>query len=182
MIKKERQRALGLLEFKPGDNVIIPGIGMGHDLSYIPRNIHVEGIDLSDVMLSGAALRMKNLHRDDVTLKVMDAESLEYPDNYFNKAIMILFLTVVFDPKKVLSEVVRVLKPGGEILVFDHFIKPGTVPSPVLKTIDAFMKVTFTSVARVFEEIIEGQGVSVGKEVPSKIPGFKMYLLRKEAG
>jgi len=179
LIRKERQRALNLLDLKPGDNLLIPGVGMGHDLPYIPSSVHVEGIDLSDVMLSAATLRVKGLHLDNVDLNVMDAEMLKYPDDSFDKAVLILFLSVAFNPRKVFSEVVRVLKPGGVILVYDHFIKAGSLPSPVLKAVDLVMKLTFTSVARVFEEIIEGQGVSVVREVLSRVPGFKIYLLRK---
>ncbi len=181
LIKKERQRALEMLEFQRGDNLLIPGIGMGHDLPFIPGDIHIEGIDLSDVMLSGATLKAKNLHRDNIALKVMDAESLEYADNHFDKAVLILFLTVVYDPKKVLAEVVRVLKPGGKILVLDHFVKSGVVPTSVLKALDNVMKFSFTSLSRVFEEIIEGQGVSVVSEITSKIPGFSIYILSKDS-
>lgn len=179
LIKKERKSALEMLEFQKGDNVLIPGIGMGHDLAFIPGDIHIEGIDLSDVMLSGATLKAKNLHRDNIALNVMDAETLEYPDNHFDKAVLILFLTVVYDPKKVFSEVVRVLKPGGKILVLDHFVKSGVVPASVLKVLDTVMKFSFTSLSRVFEEIIEGQGVSVVSKVSSKIPGFSIYVLSK---
>lgn len=180
LIKKERQRALELLEFTRGEKVLIPGVGMGHDLPYIPADVEVEGIDLSDVMLSGATLRAKNLNRGNVALKVMDAEALEYPDNYFDKAVLILFLTVVYDPKKVLSEVARVMKPGGKILVLDHFVRSGLVPAPVLSILENIMKLSFTSFSRVFEEIAEGQGLSVVSEFSSKIPGFSIYVLRKD--
>ncbi len=182
LIKKERQRALEAMSFQRGDAVLIPGVGMGNDLPFIANYAgHVVGLDISDVMLSGASLRAKNLRLNNVELKVMDAELLEYPDNYFDKAVLTLFLTVAFDPKKVFSEVVRVLKPGGEILIFDHFVKQGALPSPLLKALDTFMKVTFTSIARVFEEIIQGQRVSIIKKLSSKTPGFTIYVLRKDA-
>ncbi len=182
MIKKERQRALESVAFQRSDTVFIPGVGMGNDFPYIGNRVDkIVGIDVSDVMLSGAALRAKNLHLNNVDLKVMDAEELDFPDNHFDKAVLTLFLTVAYDPQKVFSEVVRVLKPGGEIVVFDHFVKPGTIPAPLLKTIDAFMKVTFTSIARVFEDIVRDQRVTVTKELRSKTPGFKIYVLRKDA-
>jgi len=181
LIKKDRQRAMDAMEFEQTDTVFIPGVGMGNDLPYLANRVgHITGIDVSDVMLSGASLRAKNLGVTNVDLKVMDAELLQYPDGHFDKAVLTLFLTVAFDPKKVFSEVVRVLKPGGEILVFDHFVKQGALPSPLLKTLDTFMKVTFTSIARVFEEIIEGQQVTIVKELSPKTPGFKIYVLKKD--
>jgi phosphatidylethanolamine/phosphatidyl-N-methylethanolamine N-methyltransferase len=179
LIRKERHRALNLLDFRPGDRLIIPGIGMGHDLPYIPSSVNVDGIDLSDVMLSAASLRVKGLRLDNVDLQVMDAESLRYPEGTFDKAVLILFLSVVFDPRRVFSEVARVLKPGGTILVFDHFIKAGAVPEGVLRAVDLLMKPIFTSVVRVFEEITKDQGVSVEREIMSRVPGFKIYLVRK---
>jgi ubiquinone/menaquinone biosynthesis C-methylase UbiE len=180
LIKRERKRALSLLDLKKGAKVLIPGVGMGHDLPYLPQNIHIEGVDISDVMLSAASLRAKKLGLQNVNLSLMDAERLEFDDNTFDAAILILFLTVVFNPRKALSEIVRTLKPGGEILVLDHFIQPVPSISPLIKAVDGILKYNFTSIARVFDDIIDGQGISISEKIPSRIPGFSIYMLCKD--
>jgi phosphatidylethanolamine/phosphatidyl-N-methylethanolamine N-methyltransferase len=115
-----------------------------------------------------------------VRLSVMDAENLKFPDESFDKAILSLFLTVVYDPQKAFSEVVRVLKPGGEILVYDHLLRKGEVPPAVAKSIDKVLSYNFTSITRVIDDIIEGQPVSNVKQMQGDPVGFvKGFLLSK---
>jgi ubiquinone/menaquinone biosynthesis C-methylase UbiE len=88
---------------------------------------------------------------------------------------------VVFDPKKAFSEAVRVVRPGGEILIFDHLLKRGEVPKAVTKPLDAILKYSFASVTRVFEDITEGSPVSLIKEMPGDPVGFvKGFLLHRD--
>ncbi len=180
-LKSSRKNAIETLSFKPGDKVLIPGIGSGHDLPFIPKDVTVEGVDISDVMVGIGKLKSKVAKREEnVTFKIMDAERLEFPDNHFDKAILSLFLTVVYDPKKSFSEIVRVLKPEGEILIFDHLLREGQVPPAIAKPIDAILSYGFASVTRVLDEIIEGHPVKVVKELPGDPIGFvKGFILTK---
>ncbi len=176
-----RKKAIEMLSFKSGDKVLIPGVGSGHDLPFLPEDVEVEGVDISDVMLGIGKLKQKIAKRENVKFKIMDAEKLEYPDNSFDKAILALFLTVVYDPKKAFAEVVRVVKPGGEILIYDHLIKKGQVPPAIAKPVDAVLSYSFASVTREYEDIVEGHPVSVMKEIQGDPVGFvKGFLLRKD--
>jgi phosphatidylethanolamine/phosphatidyl-N-methylethanolamine N-methyltransferase len=177
-----RKKAIQMMSFKPGDRVLIPGIGSGHDIPYIPRDVKIEGVDISDVMLAIGQVKLKATKREgDVNLSVMDAENLEFPDESFDKAILSLCLTVVYNPRKVFSEVVRVVKTGGEILIYDHLLRKGQVPPAIAKPIDSVMKYSFTSLTRVFEDIIDSHSVSVIKEMPGDPIGYmKAFLLRKD--
>jgi ubiquinone/menaquinone biosynthesis C-methylase UbiE len=181
-LKSYRRKAIAMMNFKPEDRVLIPGVGSGHDLPFLPADVTVEGVDISDVMLNIAEAKLRiGKHSENVHLREMDAENLEYPDNSFDKAILSLLLTVVFDPKKAFSEAVRVVRPGGEILIFDHLLKRGEVPKAVTKPIDAILSYSFASITRVFEDIVEGSPVSLIKEMPGDPVGFvKGFLLRKD--
>jgi ubiquinone/menaquinone biosynthesis C-methylase UbiE len=176
-----RKKAIGMLNFKSGDKVLIPGIGTGHDLPFIPDDVDVEGIDISDVMLGIGKVKLKtkgSAANRKINLVKMDAENLKYPDATFDKAVLSLFLTVVFDPKAAMAEIVRVVKPGGEILVYDHLLSKNAVTNAVSKSIDNVLSYGFTNPARVLEDCIEGLPLSIIKTLPGDPIGFmKGYLL-----
>ncbi|KJR42787.1 phosphatidylethanolamine N-methyltransferase [Candidatus Magnetoovum chiemensis] len=180
-IKPWRKKAIKMLNFNPGDKVIIPGVGSGHDLTMLPKDVETVGIDISDVMLGIGKIKAKAFGIDKhVTLKKMDAEKLQFDDNYFDKAILSLFLTVVFDPKKAFAELVRVVKPGGQILIYDHLLRKGEIPKVIAKPVDAVLSYSFASVTRVIDDIIEGQPVSIEEVQNGDLVGFvKAFLLVK---
>jgi ubiquinone/menaquinone biosynthesis C-methylase UbiE len=182
-IRSWRKKAIGMLNFKPGDKVIIPGVGSGHDLPFLPKDVTVVGIDITDAMLAIAKVKLSVYGiKDNVTLVKSDAEKLDYPDNTFDKAILSLFLTVVYDPKKAFAEVVRVVKPGGEILIYDHVLRQGTIPKIIAKPVDYLLRYNFASVTRIYEEIVEGLPIELVKVIPGDPVGFvKGFLLKKTA-
>jgi SAM-dependent methyltransferase len=181
-LKHWRKKAIGLMNFRPGDMVLIPGVGNGYDIPYVPKDASVVGIDISDVMLGLARAKLKlGTYGGSVKLRTMDAECLEFPDNTFDKAILGLFLTCVYDPRKAFSEAVRVVKPGGEILVYDHLVSVGPMQKRLLDAMEPVMKYNFCSVVRSFQDIVEGQGVDVIKIIPGDPFGFvKGFLMRKK--
>ena len=52
--KRPRRRAIQMLCLQPGEQLLIPGIGTGLDLLYLPADIHVTGVDFSPEMLEKA--------------------------------------------------------------------------------------------------------------------------------
>ncbi|MFZ5997002.1 MAG: class I SAM-dependent methyltransferase [Nitrospirota bacterium] len=179
-IGSERKRALNLIRFKEGEKLLIAGIGTGADLPYLPHNIEIEGIDASPSVLNKASLKAKMLGMEHVRLQVMDAERLGYPDEYFDKALLFLILSVVDNPRQAFSETLRVLRPGGELLVFDKFLQQGKRPG-ILRTGANFVVSRFgTDINRVFEEIVEGHPITMEESIPSLLNGFFMiYRCRK---
>jgi len=181
-IEAERKRALDLLKFTPGEKLLVIGIGTGADLHFLPSNIEIEGIDKGPEMLKKAMEKAERLKIDNVRLKIMDAESLDYPDNYFDKVTLFLILSVVGNPQKAFSEAVRVLKTGGEMVVFDKFLKYGQKPGIIRRGANIISSNFGTDINRIFEDIIKGESVTVEKKVPSILNGFFMiYLCRKKS-
>lgn len=178
-----RKKAIGMLDFKPGDKILIPGIGSGHDLPFLPKDVKIEGLDIADAMLGIARAKLRIYRLDkNANLRIMDAEKLDYSDNTFDKAILSLFLSVVYNPEKAFREVVRVVKPGGEILVYDHLLREGTIPKIVAKPVDALLKFSFASVTRIFEDVIKDQPVTLEKVISGDPIGFvKGFLLHKNS-
>lgn len=115
-IARPRTRLFMLADIRPGDRVLLVGVGTGLDLDYLPRGALVTGIDLSPAMLARARTR-----HPEATLLEMDAESLGFGAASFDVVILSYVLSVVADPHRVLAEAARVLVPEGEIWVLGKF-------------------------------------------------------------
>ena len=98
------------------------GVGTGLALPHYGSQLKVTGVDLSADMLKRARERVTKLKRQNIeALLEMDATQLEFPDGYFDVSVAMHVLTVVPDPARVMHELARVTKPGGTIIVVNHF-------------------------------------------------------------
>src|SRR4029077_4773780 len=82
----------------------------------------ITGIDISEPMIARARLRAASGRYPFVKgLAVMDAHELRYDDASFDCVVAQFVITLVAEPERVLSECARVVKPGGEIILVNHF-------------------------------------------------------------
>ena len=116
-----RDSAIRHLAVKPGETILEVGIGTGLNLPLYPPSCRLTGIDLSQEMLDKAVERAQKLAMPNVVLKVMDATSLDFADNEFDKAVATYTISAVPDPVAVLREMCRVVKPGGTLVLLNHF-------------------------------------------------------------
>jgi phosphatidylethanolamine/phosphatidyl-N-methylethanolamine N-methyltransferase len=116
-----REQAVRLLDIKRNDHVLEVGIGTGLNLPLYPTHCHITGIDLSEEMLEKAQDKIIELGLISVTLKVMDATVMDFGDSEFDSAVATYTISAVPDPVGVLREMRRVVKPGGSIVVLNHF-------------------------------------------------------------
>lgn len=120
-LKRRAHKLIVDLDLKDGDNVVDLGCGDGfylYLLSRLPVKLELTGFDRDQVVLENAK---KNLSSKKIRLMEGDLRSIPFEKNTFVKAIMTEVLEHVDNDKKALSEVYRILKPNG-ILVL-------TVPS-----------------------------------------------------
>lgn len=107
-IEKRRTNCiLRLLDIQPSDTVLDIGCGAGNMLERIRAKR--TGIDLSETMLLRSTKRLGN----DVVLQKMSAEALTFDPSTFDKIICSEVIEHILSPEKALSEIARVLKPGG---------------------------------------------------------------------
>lgn len=114
-----RKRSVALLDLRPGERLLISGVGTGLDLPRIPAGVQVTGVDISAEMLREAA---KKYSLASVELRQMDAQCLEYPAESFDAALLNLIVSVAPDGRAVFQEAMRALKPRGRLVLFDKFL------------------------------------------------------------
>ena len=104
-----------------GGRILEVGVGTGISLPDYARRNRLVGIDISAPMLRKAKERVDALGLSNVdALAVMDAKHLAFPDDSFDVIVAQYVITAVPDPEATLDEFVRVLKPGGEIILVNH--------------------------------------------------------------
>ena len=105
----------------PGDRVLEVGVGTGINASLYPRDCSVTGIDLSAPMLEKARERVARKGIRNVRLLEMDAADLKFASNSFDIVYAPYLISVVPDPVAVVREMRRVCRPGGRLVILNHF-------------------------------------------------------------
>ncbi|MGI9481835.1 MAG: class I SAM-dependent methyltransferase [Hyphomicrobiales bacterium] len=102
--------------------VLEAGVGTGLSLARYKPHLKITGIDLSPEMLERAEERVVEENLTHVeAIREMDAGELEFPDAMLDTAVAMYVMTVVPDPHKVMHELARVTRPGGNVIVVSHF-------------------------------------------------------------
>lgn len=178
LLLKTRARAFRLLSLRPGERVLIIGVGTGEDLPFVPAGVNVTGIDLSPDMLRRARGKARGRQAE---LLRMNAERLAFADETFDAVVLNLILAIVEHPRAAMAEALRVAKPSGRLLVFDKFV-PGPHPSLGRRMLNVLTSAVATDITRRFDDIVRGMPVSV-KHDECAIAGcfFRVILLEKIA-
>lgn len=127
-----RLLALRRMRIRPGDRVLEVGVGTGINTSLYPYACQVTGIDLSASMLEKARQRVARKGLRHVRLVEMDAARMTFADDAFDIVYASYLVNCVSDPIGVVREMRRVCRPGGKIVILNHFRSA----NPVLSRLD----------------------------------------------
>jgi phosphatidylethanolamine/phosphatidyl-N-methylethanolamine N-methyltransferase len=120
--KVARKAAVSAVNAAPGANVLEVGVGTGLALPLYAAEKRVTGIDLSAEMLLEARQRAVDLGLRNIdALLEMDAQKTSFSDGQFDIAVAMFVASVVPDARALVTELKRVVKPGGTILFVNHF-------------------------------------------------------------
>jgi phosphatidylethanolamine/phosphatidyl-N-methylethanolamine N-methyltransferase len=117
---KARRAAIAACE-KVGGRVLEVGVGTGISLPYYSERCRIVGVDISAAMLDVARQRVVDLGITNVEqLAIMDVQDLQFDDSSFDVVTAQYVVNTVPDPEAALDEFMRVLKPGGELIVVNR--------------------------------------------------------------
>jgi phosphatidylethanolamine/phosphatidyl-N-methylethanolamine N-methyltransferase len=124
-----RARAVDHINGRAG-TVLEVGVGTGLSLGRYGPHLRVTGVDYSDEMLEKAREKVAHRNLTQVAdLRQMDARALAFPDDRFDTVVAMYLVSVVPEPERVVAEMARVCRPGGEVLILNHFARDSGVLS-----------------------------------------------------
>ncbi|WP_298491179.1 class I SAM-dependent methyltransferase [uncultured Maritimibacter sp.] len=177
-----RRRAVAHINAR-GGSVLEVGVGTGLSLAHYDAGVQVTGIDFSEEMLAKAKAKVATLGLSQVVaLRQMDARYLDFPDASFDTVAAMHVLSVVPEPERVMSEIARVLKPGGRVVITNHF-KRDTGPLATVERVAApLANVLGWHSDFGIERVLSEPSLSV--ELKSKLPpmGMMTFLVLTKDG
>ena len=102
-------------------HILEVGVGTGLALPDYPSDARISGIDVSLEMLAVAHRRLSAADGARIELHAMDAEAMDFADASFDCVTLPYVLSVTPDPDRLVAEVRRVCRPGGHIVIVNHF-------------------------------------------------------------
>lgn len=178
-----RWRAQSLQHLTPEkhNHVLIPGIGSGLDLPYLNTGIHYTGFDFNQSMLKKAEHKLRLYPALNLDLLNATIYELPFKPNQFDAIVLHLIIAVVERPEQALAELVRVLRPGGTVLILDKFLRPGQI-APVRRLLNPLVKLIATRFDVVFEKIAATQPDLTIELDQTLKPGnwFRHIILKKK--
>jgi phosphatidylethanolamine/phosphatidyl-N-methylethanolamine N-methyltransferase len=124
------------LDIRPGAKVLEVGVGTGLSLAAYPPHCEVTGIDLAPEMLERARQKAAENGWRHFRLLKMDALNLDFPDNSFDYVTSFHVISVVPDPVRMMREIHRVCKPGGTVVIINHFRTTKPFLGPLIGALD----------------------------------------------
>ncbi len=121
LLRHGRRRAMAHLKPLRGETVLELGVGTGLHLRDYPPSCRVTAVDLSRAMLERARERIDGVDRSPVSFAQMDATRLGFADGSFDAVYAPHVATVVPDPPAIGREMARVCRPGGRVVLLNHF-------------------------------------------------------------
>ena len=116
-----RIEAIEKMRIRPGTRVLEVGVGTGINLGMYPRTAKITGIDLSSRMLEKANKRIAEKGLANCDVLEMDATNMTFADNSYDVVYAPYVISVVPDPVAVAKEMYRVCRPGGRVVILNHF-------------------------------------------------------------
>jgi ubiquinone/menaquinone biosynthesis C-methylase UbiE len=104
---------------QPDANILFMALGTGLDIASFPPDRHIIAIDISPKMIEKAQSRV-DAYPGDMSAELMDVHQLEFPDDSFDQVFTACTFCSVPNPVEGLQALRRVLKPGGELHMFEH--------------------------------------------------------------
>ncbi len=175
VFQEGRESAIRNLNVQPGESVLEVGVGTGIALPMYPSHCRVMGIDLSEGMLAKAKERAEEQNLSHVQLQIMDAGAMEFADNSFDTVVAAYVVTAVPDYRKVVNEMIRVCRPGGRIIMLNHFSNGNKVINTVERVLSPITKHLGWRTDLSLDTVLEGTSLQVSRN--QKVNPLRLWAL-----
>jgi ubiquinone/menaquinone biosynthesis C-methylase UbiE len=106
-----------------GSILVDAGCGPGYLIAALTKSLpylSIIGVDIAEEMIQKGAYNMSQLGLSEkVSFRLGDIQALPFEDNSIDFLVTTLSLHHWSEPKKAINEIYRILKPGGQFLIFD---------------------------------------------------------------
>jgi len=161
LVHSRHIRAAAELRLQPGDRVLDLGVGTGMMLRTYPSDVSVVGMDLSPGMLDKAHAKCLEDGLDHVQLVRGDAMHPPFADHSFDHVLIAHTISVVSEPARLMQWAGRMVRPGGSIILLNHFRSTHPVMGWLEKVTNPFwVKVGWRS-DLTLEECLDDAGVEI---------------------
>ena len=124
------------LNLPSGAQILEVGVGTGTSFPAYPHDCHVVGVDMAPMMLAHAQEKIAKNDWRHLEVREMDALNLTFADDAFDYVMAFHVVSVVPDPVRMMAEMQRVCRPGGTIVVVNHFTSESRVWGTITKSLD----------------------------------------------
>jgi ubiquinone/menaquinone biosynthesis C-methylase UbiE len=162
-------------------DVLELAVGTGRNLPHYPADVRLTGIELSEAMLDIARRRRAQLARE-ADLRVGDAQRLDFPDASFDTVVCTLGLCTIPDHRAAVTEVERVLRPGGRFVLLEHVRSPRRLIAAGQRLLDPlFVRFEGDHITREPLEALRAADFEIERLERSKLGIVERVLARKPA-
>lgn len=171
LLAPARLAAVGAVNNSAGRDILEVGVGTGLALPHYAADKRVTGIDVSPEMLVKARARAAGLANVQAVME-MDAQSTHFADGQFDIAVAMFVASVVPNPRALLAEIRRVVKPGGTMFFVNHFAEENGVPEWWRRGTEAVSKKIGWRADFRLRDIFDSDDISAASIMPMRPLGF----------
>lgn len=178
-LRESRRKSLGTLGDVSGQRILLVGVGTGLDVPWLKPGASYVGLDLTAAMIGRAKAKARDYG---APIRLVRGDGMELPlrDGSFDRAVLHLIVAVVPNPRALLNEVARVVRPGGTIHILDKFLRPGQT-APLRRWFSPLLGRLATNTDVVFEEVLAScPGLELVRDEPDLGRGwFRRIVLKR---
>ena len=176
VLQPGRRAVVEGMRCRPGERILEVGVGTGLSLPLYPHSVRVVGIDVSQPMLARAHAQKVRRGLEHVELRCMDAERMSMDDDSFDKVVAMYVVSVAPNPRRLLEEMRRVCRPGGDLYIVNHFRHGNPVVGMLERMVAPLSSLMGFRPDLSLKDFLERTGLEVAEKTPVNLLGYWTLL------